>query len=201
MGMQLIRSPLPPAQAIHVRPPVPGLAQIYAEHCDFVWRNLRRMGVQEASIDDAVQEVFLVVHRRLADFEARSQVKTWLFWIVLRVAQTQRRNLRRRNAHLPDVPTFDLEAVANIEQESPLELVARREAVTLLHQLLATLDDDKRAMLVLVELEQMSVPEAAEALGINLNTAYSRLRMARNAFEEAIVRHRAREGRGGRDSR
>jgi RNA polymerase sigma-70 factor (ECF subfamily) len=109
--------------------------------------------------------------------------------------------MRRRNAHLPDVPTFDLEGVAHVEQESPLEVVARREAVALLHQLLATLDDDKRAMLVLVELEQMSVPEAAEALGINLNTAYSRLRMARHVFEEAIVRHRAREGRGGRDLR
>jgi RNA polymerase sigma-70 factor (ECF subfamily) len=180
------------------RQPATGLAQIYAEHSDFVWRNLRRMGVQESAMDDAVQEVFLVVHRRLADFEARSKIKTWLFGIVLRVAQTQRRTLRRRNAHLPDAPTFDLEAVPNTEQESPLDLVERRQAVALLHTLLNTLDDDKRALLVSVELEQMSVPEAAEALGINLNTAYSRLRMARQAFEEAIVRHRAREGRGAR---
>jgi RNA polymerase sigma-70 factor (ECF subfamily) len=179
-----------------------GLPEIYARYSDFVWRNLRRLGVQPSSMDDATQDVFLVVHRRLRDFEARSQIKTWLFGIVLRVAQTYRRSTRRRQAHLPDNPAVELDGVASTEQENPLELVERREAVALLHKLLEEMDDDKRAMLVSVELEQMSVPEASEALGINLNTAYSRLRAARAVFEEAVARHRAQDrGRQRRVSR
>ena len=184
--LQLHKSPLTD------RPQLPTLPEIYGLYADFVWRNLRRMGVQPASMDDAVQDVFLVVHRRLDDFAARSELKTWLFGIVLRVARTYRRSLRRRLAHLFEAPTQTLEAVPSAESESPLELVTRKEASILLHKLLGELDTDKRAMLVSVELEQMSVPEAADSLGINLNTAYSRLRGARQMFEKAVERHRSR---------
>jgi RNA polymerase sigma-70 factor (ECF subfamily) len=166
----------------------PGLPEIYAQHADFVFRNLRRLGVIESAIDDAVQDVFLVVHRRLGDFEARAQVTTWLFGIVLRVAQSYRRSAMRRRARLSDTPASDIEQVPVSTAESPIELLERREAQTLLHRLLDELDDDKRAMLVCVELEQMTVPEAAESLGLNLNTAYGRLRAARATFNEAVVR-------------
>jgi RNA polymerase sigma-70 factor, ECF subfamily len=145
------------------------------------------MGVQDSSLEDAVQDVFLVVHRRLPEFEARSQLRTWLFGIVLRVAQSHRRTVRRREAHLVEVNPLELDAVSAVDQEGPLELIAQRQAGTLLHRLFDQMDEDKRAMLVLVELEQMSVREAAEALGINLNTAYSRLRVARAAFEAAVA--------------
>jgi RNA polymerase sigma-70 factor, ECF subfamily len=170
-----------------------GVEEVCVAHMDFVWRNLRRLGVAEASIDDAVQDVFLVVHRRLGEFQERSRMTTWLFAIVLRVAATHRRSVQRRRHRINEVAPVVLEAVADREGEGPLELVARREARELLHRLLGQLDDDKRAMLVSVDLEQMSVPAAAEALGLNLNTAYSRLRAARAAFNEAVARHQRAE--------
>ena len=166
----------------------PGLPEIYAQHADFVFRNLRRLGVHDSLIDDAVQDVFLVVHRRLADFEARAQVTTWLFGIVLRVAQSYRRSAMRRRARLSDAPSAEVEQIPVTAVESPVETLERREASAMLHRLLEELDDDKRAMLVCVELEQLTVPEAAESLGLNLNTAYGRLRAARAAFNEAVAR-------------
>jgi RNA polymerase sigma-70 factor (ECF subfamily) len=143
------------------------------------------MGVPESSMDDAVQDVFLVVHRRLGDFEGRSQIKTWLFGIVLRVARSYRRTLRRQADHLHDAAPNDIDEAPTAELDGPLEVAVRREAAAFLHALLLEIEDGKRAMLVLVELEQMSVREAAEALAINLNTAHSRLRAARVALEEA----------------
>lgn len=171
------------------------LEEVYERSFDFVWRSARRMGVAEAALDDVVQEVFLVAHRRLADFEGRSRVQTWLFGILLRVVSDHRRTLRRKGglAPLPDV----------LPDESttrcPAERAETAEKVRLLHALLDTLDDDKRAVFVLSELEQMTAPEIAEALGVNLNTVYSRLRVARKKFDEALARHRALAGnRAGR---
>lgn len=164
------------------------LEEVYESCFDFVWRSARRMGVAEAAVDDVVQEVFLVAHRRLGDFEGRSSVKTWLFSILLRVVSDYRRTLRRKGglASLPEELRAD-------DAECPAERTEQREAVRLLHALLATLDDDKRAVFVLAELEQLTAPEIAEALGVNLNTVYSRLRAARRDFEKALERHRARE--------
>ncbi len=168
---------------------------IYERYGDFVWRNLRRLGIPEEATDDAMQDVFLVVHRRLSDFEARSSVKTWLFGIVLRVAHTHLRTARRRRVHVDDLAgKSEVESVATSDSESPAEVAARREASLLLHRLLGELDDEKRAILILVELEQMSVPDAAEAMSMNLNTAYSRLRAARHAFQDAVTRHRTMYG-------
>lgn len=172
-----------------VRPQPLRLEEIYEACFDFVWRSARRMGVAEAAVDDVVQEVFLVAHRRLGDFEGRSSVKTWLFSILLRVVSDHRRTLRRKGGLAP-LP----EGLRADEAESPVEQTEQREAVRLLHALLATLDDDKRAVFVLAELEQLTAPEIADALGLNLNTVYSRLRAARREFDKALERHRAREG-------
>jgi len=106
--------------------PPPGLPEIYAQHADFVFRNLRRLGVHDSLIDDAVQDVFLVVHRRLGDFEARAQVTTWLFGIVLRVAQSYRRSAMRRRARLSDAPSAEIEQIPVTAIESPVELLERR---------------------------------------------------------------------------
>jgi RNA polymerase sigma-70 factor (ECF subfamily) len=163
------------------------LEQIYEHHFDFVWRSARRMGVADAAVDDVVQEVFVVAHRRLADFEGRSSVKTWLFGILLRVVSDYRRTLRRKGGLAP-LP----EALA-ADGGCPQANTEHREKLRLLHALLDTLDDDKRAVFVLAELEQMTAPEIVEALGVNLNTVYSRLRAARRGFDEALRRHRARE--------
>lgn len=164
------------------------LEDIYDEHFDFVWRSARRMGVPEAAVDDAVQEVFLVAHRRLADFEGRSSVKTWLFGILLRVVSDHRRRHRRKGGLAP-LP----EALAAPDRSGPAEQAETRARVRLLHGLLEQLDDEKRAVFVLAELEQLTAPEIGDALGIKLNTVYSRLRAARQKFEEALSRHRARE--------
>jgi RNA polymerase sigma-70 factor, ECF subfamily len=166
---------------------------IYEAHFDFVWRNVRRLGVPEAAVDDAVQEVFLVVHRRLAEFEGRSSVKTWLFGILARVAGDHRRALRRKSPHARGAgDAVEADLIAD-ERESPHDRTARKEGVQLLHKLLSALDDDKRAVLVLAELEQMTAPEIAESLGLNLNTVYARLRAARRDFELAVLRARARD--------
>ena len=168
---------------------------IYERYGDFVWRNLRRLGIPEEAVEDVLQDVFLVVHRRLSGFESRSSLRTWLFGIVLRVAKTHGRSLRRRRVHLDNLAAaVDVDTASNRDANDPAEAAARHEASQLLHRLLDQLDDEKRAILVSVELEQMSVTEAAEAVGINLNTAYSRLRAARQAFQEAVMRHRETEG-------
>ncbi|WP_437730556.1 RNA polymerase sigma factor [Sorangium sp. So ce1335] len=173
--------------------PPPCFEALYDEHFAFVWRSLRRLGVTDAALDDAVQDVFLVVHRRLAEFEGRSSMKTWLFGIVLRVARTYRRAALRRGprGHAAEAPA-DPEAVAGPETDQPDARTEQAEAVRILHELLDDLDEEKREVFVLAELEQMTAPAIAEVAGINVNTVYSRLRAARHDFEQAVLRHRAR---------
>ncbi len=166
---------------------------IYDDHFDFVFRNVRRLGVPEAHVDDAVQEVFLVVHRRLAEFEGRSSLKTWIFGILARVAADYRRSLRRKSPHLRSPGGVVEPDTILSDRDGPHETIERAEGVRLLHALLDELDDDKRVVLVLAELEQMSSPEIAESLGCNLNTVYARLRAARREFEQAAQRERARD--------
>jgi RNA polymerase sigma-70 factor (ECF subfamily) len=167
---------------------------VYDACFDFVWRNARRLGVPGAQVDDAVQEVFLVVHRRLAEFEGRSSIKTWIFGILVKVAADHRRTLRRKSPHArSNGAVVEPDTIAD-EEASPDARMVRSEGVRLLHQLLGELDDDKRAVFVLAELEQMSAPEIAEALGLNLNTVYARLRTARIEFDESARRERARDG-------
>jgi RNA polymerase sigma-70 factor (ECF subfamily) len=172
----------------------PSFEAIYEEHFDLVWRNIRRLGVPEAGVDDAVQEVFLVVHRRLGAFEGRSALKTWIFAIVARVASDHRRALRRKSPHTRSADAaVDADTVADEHALDPHERAARLEGVRLLHRMLDELDDEKRTVLVLAELEGMSAPEIAEALGENVNTIYARLRAARREFEVAVARERARD--------
>lgn len=162
--------------------------RVYREHFAFVWRSARRLGVGDASLDDVVQEVFVVVHRRLADFEGRSSLKTWLFGITLRLVRDHRRAMKRR------APASDreLETVA-AEQPDPSENAQRGEAVRMLHAILDQLEDEQREVFVMAELEQLTMPEIASAIGINVNTAYARLRLAREDFDRAVTRQSARD--------
>jgi RNA polymerase sigma-70 factor, ECF subfamily len=171
----------------------PSFEAVYDQCFDLVYRNIRRLGVPDAQVDDAVQEVFLVVHRRLGDFEGRSSLKTWIFSIVARVARDARRAVRRKSPHARSADAaVDADTVPD-ESASPHERAVRSEGVRVLHRLLDQLDDDKRTALVMAELEQMSVPEIAEALGENVNTMYARLRAARREFDEAARQERARD--------
>lgn len=165
-----------------------GFDAVYHEHFGFVWRSAKRLGVRDASLDDVVQEVFVVVHRRLADFEGRSSVRTWLFGITLRVVRDHRRGTRRRDPGC-EIDPDTLRANGG----GPAEDAEKEQAVRLLHALLDELPDDRREIFVMAELEQMAMPEIAEALAMNLNTAYARLRTARQEFEQALARHRARD--------
>jgi len=111
-------------------------AEQYCLHADFVVHCLRRFGVQASSLEDAAQDVFLVAHRRRADFNGRSGIKTWLFGISLRVAKGYRRSLRRDRKYLNDAPATSISETAGSQLDGPWELTARREAVALLHGLL-----------------------------------------------------------------
>lgn len=170
---------------------VPSFDEVYRDHFAFVWRSAKRLGVRDASLDDVVQEVFVIVHRRLAEFEARSSVKTWLFGITLRVARDHRRSLARKNREAGGEP-IDPDTL-RATTPGPSESIEKSEAVRLLHTLLDEMDDERREIFVMAELEQMTMPDIASTLGLNVNTAYARLRAARQAFEEGVARAKARD--------
>jgi len=172
---------------------VPAFDEIYDEHFAFVWRSVRRLGVADGAVDDVVQEVFIVVHRRLAEFAGRSSLRTWLFGIALRVVRDHRRTLKRKSPHLAHEHE-DPETVGDARERGPHESTERAEAARLVRLILDELDDEHREVFVMAELEQMTVPEIADALGENVNTVYSRLRAARQKFEQAAARLRARDG-------
>jgi RNA polymerase sigma-70 factor, ECF subfamily len=175
---------------------VPTVAEIYAQHCRFVWRNLRRLGVAPEQIEDAVQDVFLVVHRRLSEFEGRSSLATWLFGIVLRVASRYRERSRSKRQRFEPGSADFLDEIATTGSHGAFEEVAQRQAADLVYSVLDGLDEDKRNMFVMVELEQMSVVEAAQVLDLNLNTAYSRLKRASAEFERQLKRVAKQRGAG-----
>jgi RNA polymerase sigma-70 factor (ECF subfamily) len=160
--------------------------EVYEECVDFVWRSLKSLGVRDATLDDAVQDVFVVVHRRLADFEARSTVRTWVFGIAVRVARDHRRRERRKGGLEP----LDFETVDPMP--GPHDEAATAEALRKVAIVLEALDDAKREVFVLSEIEELTAPEIAEALGINVNTVYARIRAARSEFRAAFE---TRQGR------
>ncbi len=165
------------------------LAAIYRQHFAFVWRSLRRLGTPEHGIEDAFQDVFLVVARRLEDFEGRSSVQTWLFSIAMRVVKTHRRTAwrhrRKADRMVDDTPSL---------RPAGAEPHTQREAQLMLASLLDELDQDKRATYVLIELEGMTAVEVANEFGLNVNTVNTRLRAARKLLRAAAARHLAHSG-------
>jgi RNA polymerase sigma-70 factor, ECF subfamily len=151
---------------------------IYAEYFPFVWRCLRSLGV--AACDDAAQDVFLVVHRQLGTFRGASTMRTWLYSIVRNVASNHRRSLGRKGHHEQLPPAL---ACA---RPGPLEEAEDAEAADFVQNFAAGLDQKKREVFVLAMLEEMSIPEVAEALGVPVNTAYTRLRSVRQEFIRAL---------------
>ena len=148
----------------------------YRAHANFVWRSLRRLCVREEALDDALQEVFIVVHRRFEDLRPGPTQRAWLFAIAQRVASGQRRWVRRKGHALP----LQEELVAG--SQSPLDGAMRSQASDLVQEFLGQLDEPRRAAFVAAELEQMTGAEAHAALGVNQNTLYYRLTSARKAF-------------------
>lgn len=159
------------------------LRALFDAHFDFVWRSLRRLGVPEATVDDATQEVFLVLSRRLDDVELGCE-KSFLFSTALRVASTARRSHARRGAHDDSVDELVDGA------PSPSDVVDRQNARRVLDRVLAALDLDLRAVFVLYELEEMTMAEIAAALDLAPGTVASRLRRARETFAAEAARVR-----------
>jgi RNA polymerase sigma-70 factor, ECF subfamily len=178
---QALASPLP--QLRRIVEPLSAFDAVYAQHFESVWRSLRRLGVAEPSVDDAAQEVFLIVHRRLGGFERRSSERTWVLGIALRVAADFRRKQRRKAD-----PTEPLNEALVDQRPGPHESAANAQALQQVDQILAELGDEKREAFVLAEIEGLSAPEISEAIGVNLNTVYSRIRAARRAFDDALTR-------------
>jgi len=170
-------------------------AELFETHFEFVWRAAHRLGTPEASLDDVVQETFMVAYRRQESFEGRSSLKTWLYGIVFNVVRAHRREL---SAKYPTALHSEQWASPDLlvdGTDGPQESLARREAATFIDGFLQSLNDDQRDVFVLAELEQLSSPEVASVLGVPLNTVYSRLRLARGELAKAIARHRARNER------
>jgi RNA polymerase sigma-70 factor (ECF subfamily) len=152
-----------------------------------LWRTLRHLGVAPSDVEDVCQDVFVTVHRKLDGFEGRSSLRTWLYGICLRVAWDYRRRAHiRREMPVAEPP----HRVAEPAQEQGLE---QQDTQRLLQVLLERLDEDKRAVFVLYELEELPMKEVAEALGCPLQTAYSRLHAARRIVVEAA---RELQGKG-----
>jgi len=163
-----------------------GFADVYRVHHAFVWQTLRCLGVVDSALDDAVQDVFVVVHRRLPEFEGRAAIKTWLFEIVRRVAWRY-----RTRAHRDAARTFELPELRSAEDLD--DAVDRALAVELLRAFADTLDEDRLRVFVLSEFGQMRGREIAEALGVNLNTVYARLKSAHRQLDRLTTRLRAKE--------
>jgi len=169
---------------------LPSFRSVYDDYFDFIWTCTRRLGVPTEAVDDVVQEIFVVVHARLKTLERPASLRSWLYGVVRRTVSTYHRARRVRSAREVLDP-FDHHAIA--VQPSPLDLALLSDEIRLLWRLLGELDPLKRELFVLAELEEMTMPEIAEAIGIPLNTAYSRLRVARQEFEEAFARYTAQQ--------
>ena len=164
---------------------------IYKDYFGFVWSSVRRLGAADDAIDDVVQEVFVVIHSRIHTLQQPESLRSWIYGITRRTVSGYRRARKSRGL---DVGVAE-ETLASTGL-SPFEQTEQNDQVQLLGRLLTQLDEAKREVFVLAEIEELSVPEIAEALEIPLNTAYSRLRVARQEFEKAVARHEARENWG-----
>lgn len=171
---------------------LPSFPEIYECYLDFVWSSVRRFGVGEEAVDDVVQEVFVIIHSRLHTVQQPNSLRSWIYGVVRRTVSGHRRSLRARGGLGVDFAFFEGTLVSG--QPTPSEQNEQNDRLRLLATLLTELDEPKREVFVLAELEEMPVPEIAQALEIPLNTAYSRLRAARQAFEQALARHTLREG-------
>jgi len=170
---------------------LPPFQAVYADYFEFVWASVRRLGVNASVTDDVVQDIFIAIHSHLHTVQRPEALKSWIYSVTRRTVSNHHRALRARGGNATTVALDQIES----HQPTPFEVTEKNSNLQVLASLLAELDETKREVFVLVELEEMSVPDVADALDIPLNTAYSRLRAARLAFEAAVARHDARDKR------
>ncbi len=164
--------------------------QLYDSYFAFVWRAVANRGVAAAAMDDVVQEVFVVVHRKLPEFEGRSTVRTWLSGIVRRVVSD---HVKKRGNQLTGQEALDDHPLRS--DEDPAADLDRRAAVELVDRFLEKMSEVQREVFVLYELEQLTTREIAELTDTNENTVQTRLKAARKAFQRALERHRVANAR------
>jgi RNA polymerase sigma-70 factor (ECF subfamily) len=163
--------------------------ELYDRYFAFVWRSVANRGVRQSALDDVVQEVLIVVHRKLPEFEGRSSTRTWVAGIVRWVVTDYMR--KRGNQPAGD----ELPEHAASASAMPSDELERKDAAMLLDALLSKMSEEQREAFVLHELEHMSGIEIAEITGVNENTVWSRVRAARKIFQEGVARHKARGSR------
>jgi RNA polymerase sigma-70 factor (ECF subfamily) len=174
---------------------IPSFAEIYKSYFTFVWSMSRYLGVHRDELDDVVQEIFVIIHGRMHTIEQPESLRSWIYSIVRRMVG---RYHRARRTKLVSMENQILQTeTQQFERSSPQAIAEQSEEVELLRTLLDKLDVAKREVFVLVELEEMTAPEIAAAIGIPLNTVYSRLRAARQELDEALQRHIARTQKRG----
>jgi RNA polymerase sigma-70 factor (ECF subfamily) len=175
-----VTDPVPAPQTHGEMHGTPDLAAVYRAHFAYAWHAARRLGVHPADLEDVVQEVFVVVGRKLGDFDATRPLKPWLFGILYRVAL----DWRRRAFRTREVPTEELRDAD--PSDGPERRAEQAQQRALVARALDALEFDRRAVLVMHEFQELGVPDIAAILGIPVNTAYSRLRLARRDFAEAV---------------
>lgn len=174
--------------------PVPEFRTVYETYFPFVWRYAANRGVPPMAIDDVVQEVFVVVHHRLASFEGRSSLRTWLAGVSRNVLRDYLR--KRGNQKAGDSLDDNVEIKA--DGVGPAEALERKAAVELLDGLLDQMTELQREVFMLCDIEQLSAVEVAEMLNVNENTLRTRLRAARQVFNAGVTRYRAKRAWGDR---
>ena len=170
-----------------------GFGAIYESMVDYVWNVVCRMGVPQSDAEDVVQEVFVTVYRRLGEFEGRAQLKTWVFTITAHLVQHYFRTHARRPGDRATAKGTEIHALVDQREDGPASAVERKERYDALDRVLAQLDEAKRLVFVLAEVEQLTLVEIGEIIGANPNTVATRLRAARQAFEKALARFQMRE--------
>jgi RNA polymerase sigma-70 factor, ECF subfamily len=174
-----------PAPASGTLPIALTAEEVFREHGAFVFRLLRRLGVPDADLDDLTQDVFIIVHRALDQYEERNQMRSWLYRICVREASRHRRSR-------PPAGTIDVDLLSGPADSNPEDAVQANEARADFDRLLGVLDEERRAVFVLYEVEELSMEEVATAVGCPLATAYSRLRSARKLILAAAKRLEAK---------
>lgn len=164
------------------------LEQIFNENHEFVWRLLRRLGLNRERAADMTQQAFLIAAERLDGIKYGSE-RAFLFGTALRLARTVSRTARRW------VYEDDLDLRAK-SGPGPEQLADRHRAIELLDHVLTAMPRDLVTVFVLFELEGLSAPEVARLLGIPIGTAASRLRRARDVFRSSVAKVRRASFRG-----
>jgi RNA polymerase sigma-70 factor (ECF subfamily) len=175
------------------------VSSVYADHAEFVWKSLFRLGVRDDDLEDMVQEVFMVVHRRLDSFDGSARMTTWLFGIAMRVASSYHRRAHRRRERATDFDDESLMTPPETPAEAtPEHLAAEQQARGALDRILGEMDMEKRATFVLFEIEGLPCQEIAALTSVPVGTVYSRLHGARAIFEREVARLHAGVARGAR---